>query len=162
MTKKFVVEGEKLFSSYDALENLIDQMEEPPDNKEACFTLTPLEEAQREPQLVIFVCNPEQACRLLTFITFRDGMMPKIKIGGPTCRMAVMYPLLTGETNISFQDCTARKMCNMDKDKLLVCLPYEKIPEIIEDIDKCSAGKARIEFPKEFREFLQKRSGVNR
>ena len=90
MTKKFVVEGEKLFSSYEALDNLISQIEDVPDNAEATFVLTPMEEADIEPQIVIFVCNPEQACRILTFVTFVDGRMPKIKIGGPTCRMAVM------------------------------------------------------------------------
>jgi len=71
--------------------------------------------------------------------------------------MSVIYPLLTGEVNISFYDYTARKVCNVEKDKLLVTIPYDKIPKIIESIDKCSAGKAKIEFPPEFREFLQKR-----
>jgi uncharacterized protein (DUF169 family) len=157
MVKKFVVEGEKLFCSYQALDNLLSQMEEPPDNSDSYFVLSPLEKAEFKPQLVIFIINPEAACRLLTLVTFIDGVMPKIKIGGPTCRMGIIYPLLTGEVNISFYDYTARKMCNVDKDKLLITIPYTKIPLIMESIDKCSAGKAKIEFPPEFREFLQKR-----
>ena len=48
-------------------------------------------------------------------------------------------------------------MCNVEKDKLIISLPYAKIPPMIEAIEKCSAGKAKIEFPPEFREFLQKR-----
>ncbi len=157
MIKKFVVEGEKLFCSYEALDKLISQMEENPDNSNSCFTLSPLSNIEKEPELVIFVCNPEQACRLLTFVTFFDGVMPKIKIGGPTCRMAVMYPLLTGEVNVSFQDATARKMCHMDKNLLFVSIPAKRIPQIVENIDKCSAGTAKIEFPPEFRQFLQQR-----
>ncbi len=157
MVKKFVVEGEKLFSSYQALDNLISQIEEVPDNSESYFVLSPLEKAGFLPQLVIFIVNAESACRLLTFVTFLDGVMPKIKIGGPTCRMTIIYPLLTGEVNISFYDYTARKMCNVEKDKLLITVPYKKIPLIIESIDKCSAGRAKIEFPQEFREFLQAR-----
>jgi uncharacterized protein (DUF169 family) len=82
--------------------------------------------------------------------------MPKIKIGGPTCRMSIIYPLLTGEINLSFYDYTARKMCNVEKDKLLITMPYKKFLEIIQNIDKCSAGKAKIEYPEEFRQFLQK------
>ena len=159
MVKKFVVEGEKLFCSYEALDKLISQMEEPPDNSESYFLLSPLEKAEVMPQLVIFVVDAEAACRLLTLVTFIDGIIPKIKIGGPTCRMSVIYPLVTGEVNISFYDYTARKMCNVEKDKLLVSMPYSKIPKIIENIDRCSAGKAKIEFPPEFREFLQKRLG---
>jgi uncharacterized protein (DUF169 family) len=157
MIKKFVVEGEKLFCSYQALDNLISQMQEPPDNSESSFLLSPLEKAEIQPQLVIFIVNADAACRLLTFVTFLDGVMPKIQIGGPTCRMSIIYPLLSKEVNLSFYDYTARKMCNVDKDKLLISLPYEKIPKIIESIDKCSAGRAKIEFPQEFREFLQGR-----
>ncbi|MBU1905514.1 MAG: DUF169 domain-containing protein [Candidatus Omnitrophica bacterium] len=155
MVKKFVVEGEKLFCSYEALDNLMSQMAEVPDNSNSYFVLSPMEKADFEPQLVIFVVNAEASCRLLTFVTFLDGNMPKIKIGGPTCRMSIIYPLQSGKANLSFYDYTARKMCNVDKDKLLISIPYNKIPKIIESIEKCSAGKAKIEFPPEFRQFLQ-------
>jgi len=155
MVKKFVVEGEKLFSSYEALDKLMSQMEEVPDNSGNCFVLAPLEKAELMPELVIFICNAEAACRLLTLATFIDGVMPKIKIGGPTCRMSIIYPLLTGELNLSFYDYTARKMCNVEKDKLLISIPSRKIPQMLESIDKCSAGRAKIEFPVEFRQFLQ-------
>ena len=156
MVKKFVVEGEKLFCSYTALDNLLSQMEEVPDNSRSYFVLSPLEKCEFVPELVVFICNAESACRLLTLATFIDGMMPKIKIGGPTCRMSIIYPLSTQELNLSFYDYTARKMCNVEKDKLLISIPYSKLPKIIESIDKCSAGTAKIEFPAEFRQFLQK------
>ena len=157
MIKKFVVEGEKLFCSYQALDNLLAGIEEAPDNSQSYFVLSPLEKAQFSPQLVIFIVDAEAACRLLTLVTFIDGIMPKIKIGGPTCRMTIIYPLASGQVNISFYDYTARKMCNVDKNKLLISVPYQKIPHIVEAIEKCSAGKAKIEFSPEFREFLQKR-----
>jgi uncharacterized protein (DUF169 family) len=156
MIKKFVVEGEKLFCSYEALDKLVSQMGEVPDNSQAHFLLCPLEKCQQQPDLVIFICNAEQACRLLALVTFLDGVMPEIKIGGPTCRLSIIYPLLTGEVNLSFYDYTSRKMCNLEKDKLIISIPYPKIPQIIEAIEKCSGGKAKIEFPAEFRQFLQK------
>ncbi|MBN1912802.1 MAG: DUF169 domain-containing protein [Candidatus Omnitrophica bacterium] len=157
MIKKFVVEGEKLFCSYPALDNLMSQMGDVPDNSASSFSLSPLEEAKIEPQLVIFIVNAEAACRILTLVTFLDGKMPKIQIGGPTCRMSVIYPLVSCEVNISFYDYTARKMCGVEKDKLLVSLPYNMIPRIAEVIDKCSAGRAKVEFPQEFRDFLKER-----
>jgi uncharacterized protein (DUF169 family) len=157
MVKKFVVEGEKLFCSYEALDNLIGQMGDVPDNSRACFLLSPLEKAEEEPDLVVFVCNPEQACRILTFVTFPDGAMPQVKIGGPTCRLAIVYPLLTGNANISFYDYTARKMCQVEKDKLLVSVPFGRMAGIVDSIDRCSAGTAKVEFPPEFRDFLQSR-----
>ena len=157
LTRKFVVEGEKLFCSYEALDKLISQMHDVPDNSSSYFVLSPVESADFIPQLVIFVCNADEACRLLTLAVFLDGVMPAIKIGGPTCRMTIMEPLLTGELNISFYDYTARKLCRVEKDKLLVSIPYEKMQKIFEALDKCSAGTAKIEYPQEFREFLQKR-----
>lgn len=156
MIKNFVVEGEKLFCSYPALDNLISQMTPVEFSPERFFLLAPLEEMALEPELVVFVCNPAQACRLLTMVTFLDGKMPKIKIGGPTCRLILIEPILTGETNISFYDYTSRKMCNVDADKLLVSIPYKLIPSIVENIDKCTAGTAKMEYSPEFRAFLNK------
>ena len=157
MVKKFVVEGEKLFCSYEALDKLISQMGEIPDNSNAYFLLSPMEIAEFKPELVIFVCDAQAACRLLTLVTFGDGVMPKIKIGGPTCRMSIIYPLLKEELNLSFYDYTARKICNVEKDKLIISIPYKKMPLLMESIDKCTAGRAKLEYPQEFREFLQKR-----
>jgi len=157
MIKEFVVEGEKLFCSNAALDKLISQMDEVPDNSGNCFVLAPLEKADLTPELVIFICHAEAACRLLTLAIFNDGVMPKIKIGGPTCRMSIISPLSSGELNLSFYDYTARKLCNVEKDKLLLSVPYKKMVRIIENIDKCSAGRAKIEYPAEFRQFLQNR-----
>ncbi|MDD2689527.1 MAG: DUF169 domain-containing protein [Candidatus Omnitrophica bacterium] len=157
MVKKFVVEGEKLFSSYQALEALNAQLEDPPDNSHNYFLFSPLETAQFCPQLVVFVVNAEASCRLLTLAIFLDGVMPKIKIGGSTCRMSITYPLLTQELNISFYDYTARKICSLQKDKLIITIPYSKIPKIVDALEKCSAGSAKAEFLPEFKEFLQKK-----
>jgi uncharacterized protein (DUF169 family) len=157
MIRKLVVEGEKLLSSYQALDHLLSQMEALPDNAAAHFVLSPCETAEFEPELVIFICNPEEACRLLTLSVFVGGEMPKIKIGGPTCRMAIMYPLLTGEVNISLYDYTARRQCKVEKDKLLVSVPYARLLGIVESIEGCSAGRARVELPREVQVFLQER-----
>lgn len=157
MVKKFVVEGEKLFSSYEALERLLEGLEEPPDNSGNAFVLAPLGKAEAQPELVVFVCDAQAACRLLTLAVFIDGAMPRIKIGGPTCRMSIIYPIASGEVNISFYDYTARKLCNVEKDLLLISVPYPKIPAMVKAIESCSAGRAKIEFPPEFRAFLQQR-----
>lgn len=157
MIKKFVVEGEKLFCSYEALDRMLSQMSEVPNNAKKYFILSPMEKAESEPELIIFICDANSACRILTLLIFLDGIMPKIKIGGPTCRMIIMEPLITGEMNLSFYDYTARKMCNVEKDKLLIAVPYKKIPEVVKSIDCCSAGRAKIEFPPEFRKFLLSR-----
>jgi len=156
---KFVVEGEKLFCSQQVLDNLELQLPVPPDNSKKCFILSPLEKVSADPQLLIFVVNPEAACRLLTLSIFDDGFMPEIKIGGPTCRLSIIYPLVSGKINISFYDYTSRKLSKIGKDKLLVSIPFARLPRIMENIDKCCAGKAKIEFPDEFRSLKSKKLG---
>lgn len=151
LVRKFAVEGEKLFSSYQALDNLIKQMVQAPDNSNSFFMFAPLEKINLEPQLVVFVVNPESACRILALALFKDGYMPKINISGPTCWSSLIYPLVTGELNVSFYDYTSRKICGLPKDMLLISLPYKKIQGMVEAIDKCSAGRAEIELPKDLR-----------
>ncbi len=157
---KFVVEGEKLFCSQQALENLELQLPVPPDNSKKHFVLSPLEKVPNDPQLVIFVVDPEAACRLLTLLTFTNGDMPEIKIGGPTCRLAVIYPLVSAKANISFYDYTSRCLSKIDKDKLLVSIPFVELARMMENIDKCCAGKARMELPVEFRSLSKKKLGT--
>jgi uncharacterized protein (DUF169 family) len=155
--RDFVVQGEKLYASRGALDTLFERMAPVPFEPEQYFSLAPLETAEQQPELVIFVANAEEACRLLALAMFADGIMPRLQIGGPTCRMAVMHPLITGEVNISFFDYTARKLCAVEKDKLLVAIPYSKIPSLINSLDTCSAGRARLEYSREFRALLRKR-----
>ena len=157
MIKRFVVEGEKLFCSHEALDTLMSQVDDVPDNAGNYFVLAPMEKADFKPEVVVFVANAESACRLLTFATFFDGRMPKIKVGGTTCRLGIMYPLVTGEVNISFYDYTARKLSAIEKDKLLVTLPYDFIPRIMENLDKCTAGTAKLSYPPELRALLHQK-----
>ncbi len=146
IAKKFAVEKEKLYCSYEALDNLLSRVEEPADNSESYFLLSPLEKAKSQPQLVIFIVDAEGACRLLTLAMFADGKMPEIKIGGPTCRMSIIYPLQSAEINLSFYDYTSRRLCQAEKDKLLITVPYNKISRIVESIESCSAGKFKVDF----------------
>ncbi|MFA5115510.1 MAG: DUF169 domain-containing protein [Candidatus Omnitrophota bacterium] len=154
--RQFVVEGEKLFCSYDALDKLASQMSPVPDNSGSCFILSPVENADFQAQLIVFICNAEEASRILSLAVFMDGIMPKLKIGGPTCRMAILEPLLTGELNISFYDYTSRRLCKVDKNKLLVSVPVNRMSALAASLEKCSAGTAKVEYPRQLRGLLRR------
>ena len=155
MIRKFVVEGEKLFCDYAALDNIIKEMGQGADNSSRYLAIAPLAQADFVPQVIAFVCNPEAACRILTLAQFKDGCMPKIKIGGPSCRLGILYPILANEINVSFYDYTSRKMAGLPADKLIVSIPFSRLSSIMDAIDRCSAGTDKVEFPAEFRQFLQ-------
>ena len=68
--------------------------------------------------------------------------------------MAITYPLVSGEINVSFMDYTARKMKGYNADELFVSVPYHRMAGIIESIPLCTAGTAKTEYPPEFRQLV--------
>lgn len=157
--KKFLVEGEKLFCSIATFHRCIALTTQPPLGLSEYVVLSPLEKAEIAPDLVVFLCNPEQACRLITLATYPDGIPPKTEIVGSACHMAIAYPIVSGELNISFLDYTARKYQNYKPDELFVSIPYHKMPGLMDSIDLCSAGTAKVELPPGFEELISRREG---
>ena len=85
----------------------------PPRNVADRVVFAPLGITPLEPDVVLFFVNAEQACRLLTLYTYFTGKSPRTEMMGSGCHMAVAYPLVSGEINVSFSDWTARPMMGM-------------------------------------------------
>lgn len=152
LLKRFLVEGEKLFCSIATFHRAMTLTAQPPLGLAEYVVLSPLEKAEIAPDLVVFLCTPEQACRLVTLATYPDGLPPKTEIVGSTCHMVIAYPLVSGELNISLLDYTSRKYQNYKPEELFVSIPYHKLPGLVGSIDLCSAGTAKVEFIPGFRE----------
>jgi len=148
--QKFLVHGEKLFCSIAAFHRAAALTAKPPLGMADKVIFSPLEKAASEPDLVLFLCNPEQACRLITFVTYFTGISPKTELVGSACHMAITYPLVSGEVNVSFLDYTARKMKQFDPNELAVSIPYHHMPNVMASIERTSAGAAKAEIPPEF------------
>ena len=147
LLKKFLVEGEKLFCSIATFHRAMTLTTSPPLGLAEYIVFSPLGKAEIAPDLVVFLCNPEQACRLVTLATYPDGIPPKTEIVGSTCHMVIAYPLVSGELNISLLDYTSRKYQDYKPEELFVSIPYHKLPGLVSSIDLCSAGTAQVEFP---------------
>jgi len=145
--KKFLVEGEKLFCSIATMNRTMTLTSAPPEGLAENVVLSPLEKAELMPDLVVFPCNPEQACRLVTLATYPDGKPPKAELAGSTCHMVIAYPLVSGEINVSLMDYTERRTQEHRPDEMYVTIPYHLMPGLIWSIDRCSAGTASLEFP---------------
>jgi uncharacterized protein (DUF169 family) len=152
--KKFLVQGERLFCSLAALQRVRSLTLPPPLGLADHILMAPLEQVEKRPDLVIFLVNPEQACRLLTLATFMDGIPPKMEMAGATCYTTITYPLISGEINLSLLDYTARRMRRFAPDELFLTIPFPKMPNLIESIPHCSAGTAEVEIPPEFRKYM--------
>lgn len=143
--KKFLVHGEKLFCSLSALYRAMALTTPPPLDLGDTIILSPLEEAEEKPDLVVFVCNPEQGCRLLTLAQYSTGVPPRTEVVGSTCHMAIAYPIASGEINVSLLDYTSRRIQPFEKDELTVSVPYHLMRSLVESIPSCTAGTAKIE-----------------
>lgn len=143
--KKFLVEGEKLFCSIATMHRTMALTSDPPVGLAEHVILSPLEKADLRPDLVVFLCNPEQACRLVTLATYPDGKPPRAEMAGSTCHMVIAYPLVTGEINVSLMDYTSRKYRGYKTHDLFVTIPFHAMPGLMWSIDRCSAGTAKVE-----------------
>jgi len=138
----FLVYGEKLACSYATFHRMMALTSPPPKGVADHIVFAPMDAMPLEPDLAIFIVNAEQTCRLLTLYSYSTGKAPRTEMMGSGCHMAVAYPLVSGEMNVSFSDWTARPMMKMQPDELIVSVPYYLLPGIIEAIPRCTAGTA--------------------
>ena len=107
------------------------------------LVFSPLERAEIKPDLVLFLCNPEQACRLTALARYREGLLPPNEMEGSLCWSAIAYPFVTGNVNITLGDSSARRIERWDPWELIVSVPAEKLHGIVDSIDRSTAGSAR-------------------
>ncbi len=149
--KDFLVNGEKLFCSVATLYRARALGAPPPIGMADHVIFGPLREAKLRPDIVLFICNAEQASRLLTLDMYDTGVPPAIEMSGATCHQAVGYPAATGELNVSVLDYTSRRNKGYKPSDLIVSVPYHRLFGIMRSIDRCTAGRAPFEVPESMR-----------
>jgi len=152
--KEFLVDGEKLFCSIATFHRTQALTAPPPLGLADHVILSPMDKAEFRPDIVLFICNPLQACRLVTLDGYDTGIPPRIEMSGSACHQAVAYPVVTGELNVSFMDYTARRMCQYEPEDLIVSIPYHRFLGVIRSIDHCTAGRAKMEVPESLRSMM--------
>lgn len=148
--QNFLTRGEKLTSTIVSFERMQKLSVEPPTGLSDRIIICPLNSAEQRPDIILFLVNPEQACRLVTLDTYWDGISPDQQIIGALCHTAISYSLMTGNTNLSMGDWTARHNQGFDSDILFLSIPYERIDNLLKAIPHCSAGDASVVIPDEF------------
>ncbi len=148
--QNFLTRGEKLFHSIAVFERMMKLSSPAPSGLSDRIFMGPLYSAPLRPDIVLFLCNSDQACRIITLDSYWDGIPPKTELTGALCHSAISYPVISGQTNLTVGDWTARRHQNYGKDILFVSVPYERINNLIKSIPLCTAGKAELEIPDDF------------
>ena len=152
--KEFLVNGEKLYCSIATFHRAQALSTPPPLGLADHVILSPLNRAELRPDVVLFICNAQQACRLVTLDSYDTGIPPRIEMSGSTCHQAVAYPVVSGELNVSLMDYTSRRIRGYKPEDLLVAIPYYRFHGVIRSIDHCTAGRAKMEISESFRRLV--------
>jgi uncharacterized protein (DUF169 family) len=153
----FLTRGEKLTHSITSFHRMMALASPPPTGMSERILIGPIAEAEVRPDVVIFLVNPEQACRLISLDHYWDGIPLQVEITGSLCSSAIAYPIVTGRTNVTFGDWTARRMQKFASDVVFVSVPYERVHNLAAAVPECSAGSAELEIPEEFRQAMESR-----
>ncbi len=149
--QEFLTRGEKLTHSIVSFHRMQVLAAAPPTGLSERILMGPVREAEFRPDLVIFLVNAEQACRLVTLDHYWDGIPPRVELAGSLCHSAISYPVVTGCTNVTFGDWTARRARKYGAGVIFVSVPYERVCGLTEAVPECSAGSAELEIPEVFR-----------
>jgi len=142
----FLAHGERLWQSLGDARRVRQHMSKQAPSPQGFgdyLVFSPLERAEIEPDLVLFLCNPEQACRLTALARYREGLLPPNEMEGSLCWSAIAYPFVTGNINITLGDSSARRIEHWDPWELIVSVPADKLHGIVDSIDRSAAGSAR-------------------
>lgn len=156
--REFLIHGEKLFASPAAIHRMQAlSRAKPPAGIANYVVFSPVEKAAVRPDVIVVACSAWQGARMVNLLSYETGLPMECDPTGAWCRSAITYPLVTGKTNVTFGDVTARRSEGIPEDELYVCLPYIDFELVVRSIDHCGAGTAPIEIPEAFREAAQER-----
>lgn len=143
----FLTRGEKLTHSIVSFQRMVGLSSPPPTGLSERLVIEPAKDAAGRPDMFVFVCNPEQACRLVWLDIYWDGIPPTVELAGSLCHSAISYPAVTGRTNLTLGDWTARRMQGFESDVVFLTVPYERVGNLVDAVPESSAGTAPVEMP---------------
>jgi uncharacterized protein (DUF169 family) len=152
--QRFLTRGEKLTHSIVSFHRMQALSDPPPTGMSDRMLMGPADQAEVRPDLILFLCNAEQACRLIALDHYWDGIPINVELTGSLCHSAIAHPIVTGRTNVTFGDWTARRQQKFGADVVFVSIPYERIHNLVTAVPECSAGSAELEIPEEIRHFM--------
>ena len=113
------------------------------DTKETYATLyAPLEKTPFDPQVVVIVANPWALLKLTQSVLFRLGGRIEAEFAGiqSVCADACAQTYLNGKVNFSLGCDGSRKFSGIDDSEMVMGIPAEILPEIVEALKVVAAA----------------------
>ncbi len=142
----FWVDNEQSLCDVHTAEQMVSSLPVPPEARDKVIAFFPARLFCHEPDLVIFVCSPLQASRLLGLHTFKRGIPIRFYGYGATCQTSIGIPYQTREAGVSFIDVPSRKIAHFMDNEVLLSVLASDVLDISESIPMSINGTAEPRF----------------
>jgi uncharacterized protein (DUF169 family) len=126
----------------------------PPAKRGCAVILSPVADLEAPPDVLLFICEFEQACQLIALDMPGSAGPPRMEMRGPTCHRAIGYPLVTGRLNVSLMSHVGRRLHGFAADDLLVSVPGARLLRMLDRTGRGEGPGVRI--PAALRSMLAK------
>lgn len=104
----------------------------------------PLKDAQRDPDVVLLICNPCQAMKLAEAFGREEGNAPSALFNMPACSI-ISGVYLSGKPAVSLACNGSRKFAPIDNERLLFGIPGTQSTTLLKNLEKVIDGRKRLE-----------------
>ena len=154
----FLVRKEKLAGSRAAAGKMLDAVKERTPKLGEYLAFSPLEKASFSPDVILFVGTPLQISRIIFLDAFETGEIDTVH-GEPLCSSVIATPITTGKIGVSFLDMACRLFGKYKPEEMVIGVPFNRLPRIVNSIDLSIAGAAKPSLLLEWdRKLLRKRA----
>jgi uncharacterized protein (DUF169 family) len=137
---RVVMDVHKMFTSEQLAQKFLDSVP-PPRGRGNFVVMAPLSEMSGEPDLVLSICNAEQANRIVSLLMYSGQQPFAYNLVSAGCT-SLANPLITGEIDINFiTDHTRRRVPNFASYELIISMPFGKFKEALANIPHAGAGR---------------------
>lgn len=139
-----------MFDSTEAATKMIETRPAFDPESRIATVVCPLKDAKFEPDVVILVDRPETIYWIIPASTYFKGGRVNFSSAAfqATCADTTILPFLTGDINVSLGCYGCRRSTDIEKDEMIVGIPFNKIEEIIRALEKIHDGPMQKARPK--------------
>jgi len=102
---------------------------------------SPLDKAGDGVNVVLIVCDPERAMKLVDAALFESGGSVGGMTGPATCSVAVAHPYLSGQINYCVADVGAREYMKLAPGEMIVSIPGDKVLEVARNLKRTTGSE---------------------
>jgi uncharacterized protein (DUF169 family) len=137
---RVVMDVHKMFASDQLAQEFLDNVP-PPKERGNFVVMAPFSEMPEEPDLVLSICNAEQANRIVSLLMYSGQQPFTYNLVSAGCT-SLANPLITGEIDINFiTDHARRRVPNFTSDEIIIAMPFDKFKETLANMPYAGAGR---------------------